>query len=392
MASTMTADPPQGATITVPQVIDQVWQYVSSQVSSGAVNDVLLPMAFKTIIGQQGLDIIATRFRYLIQSPVTVVEDASLDAIHIIAVRSAVGNPVLYGPQVPKAAAPKKTKVPRPPNAFILYRQHHHPLIAAENPGMLNTQISIILGNQWRNEDQATKLHWKEMAEEIKQKHFVDHPEYSYQPRKPTDRKRRMTRKKAAVLSSMSTTLFTPTSVTPVSDPPTTATTSSIDSALSQASTFASELITPYTYENYIGELPELEKTDAGNPVVYLGDENLPDEKLLFMLEDYNNTSLPSPPTQAMVQASQYSPVLFTGRSEEAANDAAFYESMIDFDELAQTTSNLESQFEAEFAAGWNGTLDGPDDFGFSNLTSQFDEQFAYVDTAELIRNNGAWP
>ena len=58
----MTADPQQG-TITVPQVIDQVWQYVSSQVSSGAVNDVLLPMAFKTIIGQQGLDIIATRFR-----------------------------------------------------------------------------------------------------------------------------------------------------------------------------------------------------------------------------------------------------------------------------------------------------------------------------------------
>ena len=61
----MTTDPAQGATITVPQVIDQVWQYVSSQISSGAINDVLLPMTFKTIIGQQGLDIIATRFRYL---------------------------------------------------------------------------------------------------------------------------------------------------------------------------------------------------------------------------------------------------------------------------------------------------------------------------------------
>ena len=339
----------------------------------------------------------------------TVIEDASLDAIRIIAVRSAAGNPVLYGPQVPKTAAPKKTKVPRPPNAFILYRQHHHPLIASENPGMHNTQIckssicllyinqanvpiAIVLGNQWRNEDQATKMHWKEMAEDIKQKHFVDHPEYSYQPRKPTDRKRRMTRKKAAVLSSMSTTLFTPTSIAPITNTPTTTTTtSSIESALSQASTFSSELIAPYTREDYVDELPELEKTDAGNPVVYLGDENLPDEKLLFMLEDYN-TSLPSPPTQAMVQASQWSPVLFTERSEEAANDAAFYESMIDFDQLAQTTSNLGSQFEAEFAAGWDSTLDGPDDFGFSNLTSQFDAQNAFLDTAELIRNNGAWP
>lgn len=61
----MTTSPAQSTTVTVPQVIDQIWQYVSSQVSSGAVNDVLLPMTFKTIIGQQGLDIIATRFRYL---------------------------------------------------------------------------------------------------------------------------------------------------------------------------------------------------------------------------------------------------------------------------------------------------------------------------------------
>ena len=229
------------------------------------------------------------------------------------------------------------------------------------------------------------------MAEDIKEKHFMDHPQYSYQPRKPTDRKRRMTRKKAAVLSSMSNTLFAPSSTVSSSTAlsfgtPTTATTSSIETAVSQASTFASELDAPYTHADYIDELPELEMTDTGNPVVYLGDENLPDEKLLFMLEDYNNTSLPFPPTQAMVDASQYSPVLFTERSEEATNDAMFYESMINFEELAETTSNLESQFEAQF----NGIFDDTDEFGLANLTSQFDQDYAFLDTAELLRTNGA--
>ena len=78
-------------------------------------------------------------------------EDTSLDVIRIVAARDAGVKPVLYGPQVPKAAAPKKAKVPRPPNAFILYRQHHHPLIAAENPGMHNTQICEYLGSSFHH-------------------------------------------------------------------------------------------------------------------------------------------------------------------------------------------------------------------------------------------------
>ena len=40
-----------------------------------------------------------------------------------------------------KKAAEKKAKVPRPPNAFILYRQHHHPLLKAQYPNMHNNQI-----------------------------------------------------------------------------------------------------------------------------------------------------------------------------------------------------------------------------------------------------------
>ena len=40
-----------------------------------------------------------------------------------------------------KIAKDRSSKVPRPPNAFIIYRQHHHPMIKALNPGVHNNQI-----------------------------------------------------------------------------------------------------------------------------------------------------------------------------------------------------------------------------------------------------------
>ena len=35
----------------------------------------------------------------------------------------------------------KAGKVPRPPNAFILYRQHHHPLVKRASPHLHNNEI-----------------------------------------------------------------------------------------------------------------------------------------------------------------------------------------------------------------------------------------------------------
>jgi hypothetical protein len=34
-----------------------------------------------------------------------------------------------------------KVKVPRPPNAFILYRKHHHTILKEKNPAIHNNQI-----------------------------------------------------------------------------------------------------------------------------------------------------------------------------------------------------------------------------------------------------------
>ncbi|KAL2862863.1 putative HMG box transcriptional regulator [Aspergillus lucknowensis] len=75
-------------------------------------------------------------------------------------------------------------KIPRPRNAFILYRQHYQAAVVAQNPGLANPEISKIIGEQWRKLPQATKDEWKSLAEEEKARHQQQYPEYRYQPRR----------------------------------------------------------------------------------------------------------------------------------------------------------------------------------------------------------------
>ena len=63
---------------------------------------------------------------------------------------------------------------------------------------MHNNEISVILGKQWRNESESAKSVWRHMADKIKRKHAQDNPGYQYAPRKPSEKKRRMTARKLA--------------------------------------------------------------------------------------------------------------------------------------------------------------------------------------------------
>ncbi|KAB5585451.1 HMG box protein [Coniochaeta sp. 2T2.1] len=75
-------------------------------------------------------------------------------------------------------------KVPRPRNAFILYRQHHQAQVVAQNPGLANPEISKIIGERWREESDEHKEQWKRLAEEEKVRHQRQYPDYRYQPRR----------------------------------------------------------------------------------------------------------------------------------------------------------------------------------------------------------------
>ncbi|CAG8023776.1 unnamed protein product [Penicillium olsonii] len=85
-------------------------------------------------------------------------------------------------------------KIPRPPNCFILYRQAHHERVKAENPGITNNEISRLLGTRWKNESDHIRARYTELAEKLKRKHAIAHPDYQYAPRRPSERKRRATR------------------------------------------------------------------------------------------------------------------------------------------------------------------------------------------------------
>ncbi|KAL5625086.1 hypothetical protein BROUX41_005146 [Berkeleyomyces rouxiae] len=75
-------------------------------------------------------------------------------------------------------------KVPRPRNAFILYRQRHQADIAAQNPGLSNPELSKIIGGLWKDESEEVRDQWKNLAEEEKLRHQRQYPDYRYQPRR----------------------------------------------------------------------------------------------------------------------------------------------------------------------------------------------------------------
>lgn len=84
-------------------------------------------------------------------------------------------------------------KIPRPRNAFILFRQHHHRLLIDEWTAQgvdipHNSKISKILGVRWKSLNEQERSHWEEQARKEKYEHEKKYPDYRY---KPTRRHRR---------------------------------------------------------------------------------------------------------------------------------------------------------------------------------------------------------
>ncbi|KAI1780662.1 hypothetical protein F4818DRAFT_451067 [Hypoxylon cercidicola] len=88
------------------------------------------------------------------------------------------------GPRELICLCTKAPKVPRPRNAFILYRQHYQGQVAARHPGLANPEISKLIGEQWREQPEDVKDSWKRLAEEEKIRHQRQYPDYRYQPRR----------------------------------------------------------------------------------------------------------------------------------------------------------------------------------------------------------------
>ncbi|KAK4693975.1 hypothetical protein P7C71_g3526, partial [Lecanoromycetidae sp. Uapishka_2] len=339
--------------VPVPALTDSLWQAHAQRITSGIGYDISIATNIANIIGDDGIAVIATRFRYLIQAPVTTIHDPSRGLVTITPSRNPSGHETIM-PEVqkPKAKTSKQAKVARPPNAFILYRQHHHPLVKAQNPELHNNQISVILGTQWKNEREDIKNQFVKLAKQIKAKHLHEHPDYHYQPRKPSEKKRRMTRRKAAALASAK-------SMTPLSP------------------TFA-ETKTASTSSEAAPSAPELTRTLGGNVELELGDEDMDDNALAAMLEQYNNSvpQINNPIVTGIIESTP--PVIYDEPTEEAQNDSNYYSSMHNFNPFMtdEELSNELNMFDMDSV-----TKDDIDAFTF-----QFDQQQESNFDAELQR------
>jgi hypothetical protein len=176
-------------------LVDLVWADAIRQVREGSA-EIVVSAQDGQAIGHQGVNEISRRYRSvgvcltvkfdsdpvcseLLNAPTSVLHDSSLNVIRIlppprvsnVLTTSSFGNdhsssavtdvysdtetsnssptskPAIHESRkteaVKKAKIAKEriSKVPRPPNAFILYRQHHHPSVKAENPSMHNNDI-----------------------------------------------------------------------------------------------------------------------------------------------------------------------------------------------------------------------------------------------------------
>ncbi|KAI9163511.1 MAT1-2-1 like protein [Paramyrothecium foliicola] len=140
--------------------------------------------------------------RYFLSGGGLIIHVQDSEPFWTLPAETRVQTATLPTPQLP----PQHTKIPRPPNAYILYRKERHNMVKAANPGISNNEISQILGRAWNLESREIRQKYKEMAEHVKQALLEKHPDYQYKPRKPNEKKRRVRRGQDTLAQGLSDT------------------------------------------------------------------------------------------------------------------------------------------------------------------------------------------
>nr|QIA97808.1 putative MAT1-2-1 protein [Teratosphaeria destructans] len=173
----------------------EAFESIKEQLRHGAGSPVV-PLTKITVLGLDGIESLKKHIENSTGSRFAVSVNASANTVTLMPLGSMSEQPAV---PAPKNAG---SKVPRPPNAFIIYRKEWHAEIVAQNPTLHNNAISVIIGDKWRAESDEVREVYKRKAEDAKRQHELDHPGYQYQPRKPSEKKKRMTKNKLAKLAA----------------------------------------------------------------------------------------------------------------------------------------------------------------------------------------------
>ncbi|KAK7740839.1 hypothetical protein SLS62_010983 [Diatrype stigma] len=93
-------------------------------------------------------------------------------------------------PKTKRSKAPK-SGITRPKNCWLLFLAHKRVEVLRENPTLLTKQVSRIVSRIWKALSAAEKAPWKAEAKRLAEQHKRDNPTYKYQPRRPSEIKRR---------------------------------------------------------------------------------------------------------------------------------------------------------------------------------------------------------
>lgn len=82
-----------------------------------------------------------------------------------------------------------ESHVKRPMNAFMIWSSRKRRELARENPRLHNSQISKILGSEWRKLTEDEKQKFFAQAKLISELHMIEHPDYKYRPKRRPKKK-----------------------------------------------------------------------------------------------------------------------------------------------------------------------------------------------------------
>ncbi|KAI7382124.1 hypothetical protein KC336_g18696 [Hortaea werneckii] len=177
---------------------------VQAQLKSG-ITQAVVPLTQINLLGPEGAGILKKHLEDATNSRFSLTVNAIANSVILMPLGPMPPKPSVKTSSVAPAGKPSKNsspKVPRPPNAFIIYRKDWHARVVAENPGLHNNAISVIIGRQWRAESETVRAAYIRQAEDKKEQHAIANPGYQYQPRKPSEKKKRMTKNKLAKLAA----------------------------------------------------------------------------------------------------------------------------------------------------------------------------------------------
>ncbi|KAK7740838.1 hypothetical protein SLS62_010982 [Diatrype stigma] len=94
------------------------------------------------------------------------------------------------GQKAPRTKAPK-SGVTRPLNCWMLFLRHIRVEILEDHPGMKAQDVIALARKIWKGYSEQQKYPFKEMAKREAWLHKIRNPDYVYNPRKPSEIKRR---------------------------------------------------------------------------------------------------------------------------------------------------------------------------------------------------------